>query len=33
VLVTHDHDHAAKMGRVFQLTDGLLRPAGQRVVA
>ncbi|ROP36962.1 ABC transporter ATP-binding protein [Saccharothrix texasensis] len=33
VLVTHDHDHAAKMGRVLHLSDGLLRPAGQPVVA
>ncbi|HEY0452475.1 ABC transporter ATP-binding protein [Actinophytocola sp.] len=28
VLVTHDRDHAAKMGRVLHLADGVLRPAG-----
>jgi putative ABC transport system ATP-binding protein len=33
VLVTHDHDHAAKMGRVFQLSDGLLHLSERRVVA
>ncbi|NUT49342.1 MAG: ABC transporter ATP-binding protein [Saccharothrix sp.] len=33
VLVTHDHDHAAKMGRVLRLSDGVLHPDGQRVVA
>ncbi|MBY8852977.1 hypothetical protein K7G98_33995, partial [Saccharothrix sp. MB29] len=34
VLVTHDHDHAAKMGRVFHLSDGLLHQgsASARVV-
>jgi putative ABC transport system ATP-binding protein len=27
VLVTHDHDHAAKMSRVLHLADGVLAPA------
>jgi putative ABC transport system ATP-binding protein len=26
ILVTHDRDHAARMGRVLQLTDGILAP-------
>jgi putative ABC transport system ATP-binding protein len=32
VLVTHDHDHADKMGNVLRLTEGRLSPAHQRVV-
>jgi putative ABC transport system ATP-binding protein len=32
ILVTHDHDHANKMGNVLRLTDGRLSPAHQRVV-
>jgi len=27
ILVTHDRDHAAKMGRVLELTNGMLAPA------
>ncbi|KAA2262367.1 ABC transporter ATP-binding protein [Solihabitans fulvus] len=33
ILVTHDRDHADKMGRVLRLNDGLLAPAPQRVPA
>jgi putative ABC transport system ATP-binding protein len=32
ILVTHDHDHANKMGRVLQLTDGRLAQVRQQVV-
>jgi putative ABC transport system ATP-binding protein len=32
ILVTHDHDHANKMGNVLRLTDGQLSPAHQQVV-
>ncbi|WNV84077.1 ABC transporter ATP-binding protein [Umezawaea sp. Da 62-37] len=32
ILVTHDHDHASKMGRVLQLTNGVFDGAPQRVV-
>jgi putative ABC transport system ATP-binding protein len=32
ILVTHDHDHADKMGNVLRLTEGRLSPAHQRVV-
>jgi putative ABC transport system ATP-binding protein len=32
ILVTHDHDHAAKMGRVMQLTNGVFERSGQQVV-
>jgi putative ABC transport system ATP-binding protein len=32
VLVTHDHDHAAKMGRVLQLTNGVFDGTPERVV-
>jgi len=28
ILVTHDRDHAARTGRVVQLTDGTLQPVG-----
>jgi putative ABC transport system ATP-binding protein len=33
ILVTHDRDHAAKMGHVLRLTDGRLATAAERVVA
>jgi len=33
ILVTHDRDHADRMGRVLQLSSGLLAPAGERVPA
>ncbi|MGY0231179.1 ABC transporter ATP-binding protein [Longispora urticae] len=33
ILVTHDRDHADRMGRVLQLVDGVLAPAGARVGA
>jgi putative ABC transport system ATP-binding protein len=33
ILVTHDHDHANRMGHVLRLTDGTLSPAHQQVVA
>lgn len=33
ILVTHDHDHAAKMGRVLHLVDGVLSPHPERVIA
>jgi len=33
ILVTHDVDHAAKMGRVMRLNDGLLGPAHEQVHA
>ncbi|MFD9737194.1 ABC transporter ATP-binding protein [Umezawaea sp. NPDC059074] len=32
ILVTHDHDHAAKMGRVLQLTNGVFDRESGRVV-
>jgi putative ABC transport system ATP-binding protein len=32
ILVTHDHDHANRMGNVLRLTDGRLSPAHQKVV-
>ena len=32
ILVTHDHDHAAKMGRVMQLTNGVFDRSPQQVV-
>nr|WP_232328555.1 ABC transporter ATP-binding protein [Kibdelosporangium sp. MJ126-NF4]CEL23532.1 ABC transporter, ATP-binding protein [Kibdelosporangium sp. MJ126-NF4]CTQ89146.1 ABC transporter, ATP-binding protein [Kibdelosporangium sp. MJ126-NF4] len=32
ILVTHDHAHANKMGRVLRLTDGKLAPAQEQVV-
>ncbi|HWO68640.1 MAG TPA: ABC transporter ATP-binding protein [Umezawaea sp.] len=32
ILVTHDHDHAAKMGRVMQLTNGVFDRSAQQVV-
>jgi putative ABC transport system ATP-binding protein len=32
ILVTHDHDHANRMGNVLRLTDGRLSPARQQVV-
>ena len=32
ILVTHDHDHAAKMGRVMQLTNGVFERSAQQVV-
>jgi putative ABC transport system ATP-binding protein len=31
ILVTHDRDHADRMGRVLQLTDGVLAPVTERV--
>jgi putative ABC transport system ATP-binding protein len=33
ILVTHDRDHAARMGRVVRLTDGVLAPAHEEVAA
>jgi putative ABC transport system ATP-binding protein len=33
ILVTHDHDHANRMGHVLRLTDGTLSSAHQQVVA
>jgi putative ABC transport system ATP-binding protein len=33
ILVTHDHDHAAKMGRVLQLTNGVFDRTYQGVIA
>jgi putative ABC transport system ATP-binding protein len=32
ILVTHDMAHAARMGRVVRLTDGVLTPADEKVV-
>ncbi len=32
ILVTHDHDHAAKMGRVLQLTNGVFDRTPEQVV-
>jgi putative ABC transport system ATP-binding protein len=32
ILVTHDHDHATRMGNVLRLTDGRLSAAHQQVV-
>ncbi|PRY34519.1 ABC transporter ATP-binding protein [Umezawaea tangerina] len=32
ILVTHDHDHASKMGRVLQLTNGVFDATPERVV-
>jgi putative ABC transport system ATP-binding protein len=26
ILVTHDWDHASRMGKVMRLTDGILKP-------
>jgi putative ABC transport system ATP-binding protein len=33
ILVTHDRDHADRMGRVLELTGGVLHPASERVAA
>jgi putative ABC transport system ATP-binding protein len=33
ILVTHDHDHANRMDRVLQLTNGVLSDAHQQVIA
>jgi putative ABC transport system ATP-binding protein len=33
ILVTHDRDHADRMGRVLRLAGGVLEPAGERVIA
>jgi putative ABC transport system ATP-binding protein len=33
ILVTHDWEHASRMGRVLRLSDGVLAPATERVVA